>query len=723
MLLLFLTSCESNNGNYVFDNKSDFEEIEDKREVEINDALGNTNSNINNGGYIVENEEYIFLSTADKVYKIRKDTKEQVEIISGYYTKNLNLYGGCLYFNTNSAIYSLNKDLELEVVLKLNSISSMIVFDNSIYCIGGANANIFKISIDSKNAKRLNSLPSKDLNIDGKYIYYTTSEDFQEISKGTPYRMNINGESNQEISSDNVEYLRVDQGELYYYSNDDKAIVKAEINATDKEVLIEGNYADLNFDTHTQSIYALDLDKSVIVNINKKGDEVEIADLDQNTRNSRMIVLEDYIVTKPFGAGEIYFFDSEGGLVTYEENLEIPIPSVPILSGESININSSDEGATEEVEGRVVSYVGRIGSYPIHMKLTFRGESVVGEYYYDKYETYIPIVGVYQNNLLRLFTYENEEWFVGTINQDKISGEWTNKSSVLRFNLADENSVLDSYEDDSQDKFKIAVYEEDINSSEISWIQPNEYTEAIIKVNNQNDEKIIGSIQYNDVYYDGFTVNANESYKYLWRKATLGENELVFSNVKGVPKGKVTIIMCKSGYGIDMSDQDYLEAVYKYENKDLEVVENSKKTTLELKEDVRLVDITNNWVYYEKLTGEGVGRYEEKFVLNIYCENLKLVQSFELVDFDEINYEDVNGDGNVDIVVQQRGTVNQPKDLFIWDVDSKEFVKVVYSGFDILSFYEIKNGYIENQVKSGSNAEDTVIERLEWDGNVLYITN
>lgn len=79
---------------------------------------------------------------------------------------------------------------------------------------------------------------------------------------------------------------------------------------------------------------------------------------------------------------------------------------------------------------------------------------------------------------------------------------------------------------------------------------------------------------------------------------------------------------------------------------------------------------------------------------------------------------DVNTDGYTDIVVNTGGTVNETHDLYIWNSVSDNFVKVSYEGFDILAWFTVHEGYIENFIR-GSSPEDSIKQKLIWEGNTL----
>ena len=83
-----------------------------------------------------------------------------------------------------------------------------------------------------------------------------------------------------------------------------------------------------------------------------------------------------------------------------------------------------------------------------------------------------------------------------------------------------------------------------------------------------------------------------------------------------------------------------------------------------------------------------------------------------------IDFQDVNMDGYIDIVTNIGGTVNEMHELYTWNADSEEFVKVIFEGFEMLSFFEVRDGYIENFVR-GSSPETSFKEILIWKGNTL----
>ncbi len=97
--------------------------------------------------------------------------------------------------------------------------------------------------------------------------------------------------------------------------------------------------------------------------------------------------------------------------------------------------------------------------------------------------------------------------------------------------------------------------------------------------------------------------------------------------------------------------------------------------------------------------------YDEKYncTVKLFNENNIELQIIELGWCSgEIELFDVNIDGYTDIVVNTGGTVNETHDLYIWDSETENFIKVIYEGFDMLAWFTPHQGYIENYIRGDS---------------------
>lgn len=103
-------------------------------------------------------------------------------------------------------------------------------------------------------------------------------------------------------------------------------------------------------------------------------------------------------------------------------------------------------------------------------------------------------------------------------------------------------------------------------------------------------------------------------------------------------------------------------------------------------------------------------------IFDIFSQQLQVLISEHQV-FDSIHFLDVNLDGYVDIQVYIGGTMNEQKELYVWNPELSLFEKVDFQGFDILSNFEIYDGFLLNWVKG--SAYSGTIQHLEWEGNKL----
>ncbi len=81
---------------------------------------------------------------------------------------------------------------------------------------------------------------------------------------------------------------------------------------------------------------------------------------------------------------------------------------------------------------------------------------------------------------------------------------------------------------------------------------------------------------------------------------------------------------------------------------------------------------------------------------------------------------DLNSDGYTDLVVYMGGTFNEIHDLYIWDNKTHGFIKVIYEGDNMITWFTAYEGYVENFIR-GDTPETSIKERLVWEGNKLVI--
>lgn len=107
-----------------------------------------------------------------------------------------------------------------------------------------------------------------------------------------------------------------------------------------------------------------------------------------------------------------------------------------------------------------------------------------------------------------------------------------------------------------------------------------------------------------------------------------------------------------------------------------------------------------------------------KYMFTLY-QDQKEIQKLEWEAF-RINppeFQDVNGDGYVDmVVVTGEAPSYDIHEIYLWNNEESNFVKVHYDG--ILAWIEMKDGYIWNWIRNG---EGYILETLKWDGTELIL--
>ena len=251
---------------------------------------GNSIGNIINKGLAAEQGEWIYyINTSDgnKIYKINKDgtSKTKLTATEALY---LNVYGDWIYYLSNGTMYrirtngtSLTKvttdnakyinligdyiyyfnsslggvykikiaDIEFgEAIPELisNSITSWdllteIVVDNGwiYYPNNNDGLSLYRIRLDGTNNTKINAAESRNLNVEGDYIYFKEGRQL--------YKMNIYGGVKTQITYENVDYINLSNGWIYYRNNSDSgSLYKIKIDGTSKTKLSTDSVRNIN---------------------------------------------------------------------------------------------------------------------------------------------------------------------------------------------------------------------------------------------------------------------------------------------------------------------------------------------------------------------------------------------------------------------------------------------------------------------------------------------
>ncbi len=162
---------------------------------EIPYGMGNSSSNILNGGFIIRDSEYIYYINREngsgKIYRNKINGAED-RLLSSNTAEYLNVYGEYIYYVSNGSIYRIRKDGSEETLIREASASYMTVCNDFIYYFDKSKLGIYKVKIDGTSYSSVVSggkwrLDSQFV-ISGEWIYYTNYED-----KSSIYKIKIDG--------------------------------------------------------------------------------------------------------------------------------------------------------------------------------------------------------------------------------------------------------------------------------------------------------------------------------------------------------------------------------------------------------------------------------------------------------------------------------------------------------------------------------------------------
>ncbi|WP_061316289.1 leucine-rich repeat domain-containing protein [Clostridium botulinum] len=246
---------------------------------EIPYGMGNSSSNILNGGFIIKDSEYIYYINKEsgngRVYRNKINGAED-KLLSSNAAEFLNIYGEYIYYVSNGNIYRIRKDGSEEKLIKEASASYMTVCNDFIYYFDKSKTGIYKVKIDGTSYSSVVSggkwrLDSQFV-ISGEWIYYTNYED-----KSSIYKIKIDGTGKEKLNNIPCSQMSVIGSSIYYVSNGN--LYKISIDGSNNSLVYSGNVANINvYSNHiyyidnndNETLYKMNLDGSYRVKLTKK---------------------------------------------------------------------------------------------------------------------------------------------------------------------------------------------------------------------------------------------------------------------------------------------------------------------------------------------------------------------------------------------------------------------------------------------------------------------
>jgi hypothetical protein len=263
-LLLLCTSCSKQAQNVNDEKNSSGEEINANENTNTeNVKVGNTQGNLNNYGIVAGQGEWVYYSNSDMgLYKMKTDGSQKTKL-SDEEGGAINVYDNWVYClastdRDTSAIYRIKTDGSEPHNMTDDSIASMSVVGDWIY-FSDIEGNIKKLSHDGKNTIKLAS----DSN---GWIYYAG---FNEDGSICTYKINTDGENKTKISDSWMDYLSINNGWMYYLTDD--KIYRMKLDGTDAmkvcddgvyEFNVSGDWIYYSNDSDEGKIYKIKTDGS-----------------------------------------------------------------------------------------------------------------------------------------------------------------------------------------------------------------------------------------------------------------------------------------------------------------------------------------------------------------------------------------------------------------------------------------------------------------------------
>lgn len=238
---LLIKSLKSSDKTVNIDKSSDEKHSNDFNGV--SNTRGNTVGNITNGGYVAEQDGWIYYRNSSidgKLCKIKMDDTVEMQL-SQDKIEFINVIGNWVYYSNESD-----------------------------------KGQIYKVKIDGTERTQLNDAKSRFLNVLDGWIYYVNVTDGSKI-----YKIKTDGTENTKINDNKSDYPVVLDGWIYYINKDsDSNVYKISINGTDSTMFIgSGGSSCLNASGGTLyyindfgSLFAIGMDGIGLVRINDGGD-------------------------------------------------------------------------------------------------------------------------------------------------------------------------------------------------------------------------------------------------------------------------------------------------------------------------------------------------------------------------------------------------------------------------------------------------------------------
>ncbi|MDR0812597.1 MAG: DUF5050 domain-containing protein [Oscillospiraceae bacterium] len=233
---------------------------------------GNTASNLINGGYIAEYDDYLFFANADNVdhssiFRLNIKTNEIIQLSDTAYG-SLNIYNDKLYYSVHDirnidigdpSTYSIGIfacDFGGKSTTQIYDdmwLGFSIVGDSIYFAERHQSGSLFRLDLNTDEVVQITDMSSSDINITADKIYYIRGVGIEHMmldgsDNGLIYQCNLDG-SESEVLLDGYAYNLVAEGDYLYYIHDEDYhyyLERMDIKTRECERLSDTEYTDFN---------------------------------------------------------------------------------------------------------------------------------------------------------------------------------------------------------------------------------------------------------------------------------------------------------------------------------------------------------------------------------------------------------------------------------------------------------------------------------------------
>jgi hypothetical protein len=214
-------------------------DIEADTDTDIQEVHGNTPGNINNGGFVAIQDEWVYYSNKTSygdLYKMRTDgtgkqrlTDEKCEYI--------NVAGDWVYYQNlreDGKLYRIRTDGTGRQKLTDDKCKDINVVGDWVYYTVGHDRKLCRVRTDGTDRQYLTDEGCANINVAGNWVYY--------IRGSSLYRVRTDGKVSQKLNYDDIMWVNV-AGDWVYYQNwsDKHNLYRVRTDETDRQKLDIGS--------------------------------------------------------------------------------------------------------------------------------------------------------------------------------------------------------------------------------------------------------------------------------------------------------------------------------------------------------------------------------------------------------------------------------------------------------------------------------------------------